>query len=120
MMKVIIEDRDRNGVDFFCSTDYAFCRITISNKCPNVAFISNLVVDRKRRGGKLAVAMIAEVECVALEQGCGMISLEVKYNSWKAKFYRRLGYTPVCDNYSGDLITMSKRLYEDPTQNEII
>ena len=117
---IIIEDRDKNGVNLFCSTDYAFCRLTISNRCPNVAFISNLVVDIKRRGEKLAVNMIAEIECIALRQGCGIISLEVKYNSWKAKFYRRLGYTPICDNYCEDLITMSKRLYEDNSQNEII
>lgn len=117
---IIIEDRDKNGVNLFCSTDYAFCRVTISNRCPNVAFMSNLVVDRKRRGEKLSVNIIAEIECIALRQGCVIISLEVKYNSWKAKFYRRLGYTPVCDNYCEDLITMSKRLYEENSQNEII
>ena len=117
---IIIEDRDKNGVNLFCSTDYAFCRITISNRCPNVAFMSNLVVDRKMRGRKLAVKIIAEIERIALRQGCGIISLEVKYNSWKAKFYRRLGYTPICDNYCEDLITMSKMLHEDISQNEII
>ena len=117
---IIIEDRDKNGANLFCSTDYAFCRITISNRCPNVAFMSNLVVDRKRRGRKLAAKIIAEIECIAIRQGCGIISLEVEYNSWKAMFYRRLGYTPVCDNYCENLITMSKRLHEDVLQNEII
>ena len=115
----IIEDRDKNGIDLFCMTDYAFCRITISNKCPNVAFLSTLVVDRLRRGSKLSIAMIVEVEQEALNRGCQTVSLEVKYNSWKAAFYRRLGYHPVCDNYSGDLITMSKPLGQDPSDEPI-
>ena len=115
----IIEDRDKNGIDLFCMTDYAFCRITISNKCPNVAFFSTLVVDRKRRGSKMSIAMIAHVEQEAIDRGCQIASLEVKFNSWKAAFYRRLGYHPVCDNYNGDLITMSKQLHQDSNNEQI-
>ena len=106
----IITDKTNEGVDMFCSIPNAMCRVSISNKCPNVAFLSTLVVDSKRRKKGLATVLIGEVVDKAREMGCSVVSLEVNYKSWRAAWYRKLGFTPTYYGYQGDLITMSMML----------
>lgn len=103
----IITDNHANGTELYCSIIGATCRVTISNKCPNVAFVSSLVVDRDYRKGGLGSELLSEVINEAKKRGCSVVSLEVNYKSWQATWYRRVGFIPCCDCYNNDLITMS-------------
>ena len=106
----VICDYNDEGIDLFISYRNGVCRLTISNRCPNVAFFSTLVADRANRCGGIGTMLLKQAQETAVDYGCTVMTLQAKYQSWQAAWYRRKGFEPVCDGYDPDMVMMSKRL----------
>lgn len=107
----IICDRNDEGViDLFVSRSNGLCRLTISNKYPNAAFFSTLVVDRENRRCGIGTMLLKLAQEIAVDYGCTVMTLQVKCQSWQAGWYRRNGFEPIGEGYYDDMIIMSKRL----------
>ena len=57
-----------------------------------------------------------EVDKIAQETGCDVISLQVENNSWMKDWYLRKGFIPVADGYDSNNVIMSK--FIDSTKGE--
>ena len=106
-MEIIAYDRG-HSMDFFCHVPNGTCRLTIYDTCPSVMFLSTLIVNEKCRKQGIGTAILEEVEKIAKESGCDVISLQVKHNSWMKDWYLRNGFIPVADGYNYNNVIMSK------------
>lgn len=109
-MDIVVDHHKIYGVDMFCHVPYGSCRLTISPRCPNVLWLSTLVVDENHRKQGVGTLMLKEVEKVAADNGCSVISLQTWTDSWQQKWYSRHGYNVIADGYDEDMVMMSKVL----------
>ncbi|MBR6829811.1 MAG: GNAT family N-acetyltransferase [Paludibacteraceae bacterium] len=106
----IVVDHNEYGIDMLCHVPHGSCRLTISPRCPNVLFLSSVVVDENHRAQYIGTQMLKEIEKVAVDNGCSVISLQTWANSWKQEWYSRHGYIVVADGYDDRMVMMSKVL----------
>lgn len=109
-MEIVRDNNSEYGIDMFCHVPYGSCRLTISPKCKNVLWLSTVVVDENHRRQGVGTRMLQEVEKVASDNGCTVISLQTWVNSWQQAWYAKHGYIPVADGYDTDMVMMSKFL----------
>ena len=106
----IIRDSDEESIELYCQDTKATFRISIMNKCRNAAFLSCLAVNENDRKNGFGTKALRDAEDIAHENGCNVISLQVKSNSWMEWWYEKHGYIQVGDGYYENMTLMSKRL----------
>ena len=107
-MDIVVDHSEKYGVDMFCHVPHGACRLTISPLCTSVLWVSSVIVDEDHRKQGIGTHMLKEIEKVAAEKGCKVISLQTWVNSFQQKWYARHGYIPVADGYDTDMVMMSK------------
>lgn len=90
----IITNITDDEVTRYIVIDNGVIRCDITNKTPNVCFISSLMVDEHSRKNGNAKKLIQSAEDYAKKRGCNVISLQARYGSWMLDWYKRLGYIP--------------------------
>lgn len=109
-MDIVVDHNEKYGVDMFCHVPHGTCRLTISPLYPSVLWVSSVIVDKNHRKQGIGTHMLKEVEKVAADNGCKVISLQTWVNSFQQKWYARHGYIPVAEGYDADMVMMSKML----------
>lgn len=107
-MEIVHDSNSEYGVDMFCHIPHGSCRLTISPRCPSVLWLSTVTVDENHRKQGVGTQILKEVEKVAADNGCTVISLQTWTNSWQQAWYARHGFIPVADGYDNDMVMMSK------------
>lgn len=105
----IIKETSKYGREYYLCIENGMCRITISPKCHDVAFISMLVVDEWHREHGVGNSILAMAEDTAKENGCKVITLQT-LTGWTMNWYARHGFTVVGEGYEEGMVMMSKFL----------
>jgi len=105
----IITDKSKYGNELYIYLETGMCRLTISPKCPAVAFLSTVVVDEAHRGQGVGNAILAEAEKTAKQKGCNVMTLQTE-TGWTMGWYARHGFMVVGEGYEDDMVLMSKHL----------
>ena len=95
------------GEEVFVHIEHGICRLTFDRKCPDVCFVSTLIVNESNRQHGIGKQLLRAAEC------CNRVSLQVENNSWKKEWYKREGYDVIADGYDEGMIIMSKEFKED-------
>lgn len=105
----IIKDNSEYGNDLYVYIENGMCRLTISPKCHDVAFMSMLVVDEAHREQGVGNSILAVAESIAKQNGCKVITLQTS-TGWTMNWYARHGFTVVGEGYEDGMVMMSKFL----------
>ena len=103
----IISDKSKYGDELHIFLELGTCRLTISPKCPNVAFLSTVVVDEAHRRQGVGNALLAAAEQIAKQKVCNVVTLQVEHE-WKIRWYARHGFQVVGEGYDENMVMMSK------------
>ncbi|MBR1809645.1 MAG: GNAT family N-acetyltransferase [Paludibacteraceae bacterium] len=106
---VIINDTSKYGEECFICLENGICRLTLSPKCPDVAFLSTLIVDAKHRRKGTGNMLLVAAEKIAVEKGCNALTLESE-TGWTKDWYARHGFVVVGEGYDENMILMCKPL----------
>jgi len=106
---VIINDKSKYGEEMYLYLENGMCRLTLPPKCPNVAFLSTLVVDACHRYNGVGNMLLAAAEKTAIEKGCNVMTLQTE-TKWTMNWYARHGFVVVGEGYEDDMVLMSKPL----------
>lgn len=101
------------GEEVFVHIEHGICRLTFDRKCPDVCFVSTLIVNESSRQHGIGKQLLRAAELIAKRKCCNHVSLQVENNSWKKEWYKREGYDVIADGYDEGMIIMSKEFKED-------
>ena len=106
----MIKDINDYGIDLFITTsEYGFCRITIPNKTPTVAFLSTVIVDDKHRHQGIGNKLLDTAKLIAKEYNCEVLTLQCD-EGWRTNWYKRIGFMIIGEGYDPNKIIMSYNL----------
>ena len=105
----IINDTNKYGKEMFLYLENGMCRLTLPPKCPNVAFVSTVIVDEGHRGKGVGNMLLAAAEKTAIEKGCNVLTLQTE-TGWTMNWYARHGFAVVGEGYDEDMVLMCKPL----------
>jgi ribosomal protein S18 acetylase RimI-like enzyme len=94
--QAIVSDKQKLIVGIYKSNIVGFCSLTIKNnlwQAGNLAYIDELVVDKRYRGQGIGKQLIDKITAIAKENRCKRIELDTAFHRKDAhRFYEKIGY----------------------------
>ena len=85
------------GEEAFVHIEHGICRLTFDRKCPDVCFVSTLIVNESSRQCGIGKQLLRVAELIAKRKYCKRVSLQGKENCWKKDGYKRNGYKLIAE-----------------------